>query len=230
MTIGKGVHPTIGTIVSVNVGEPREVEWAGRRVLTAIWKWPKDGRISVQRDNLAGDAQADLRVHGGPDKALYTYAAEDYRWWQDQLGVALGPATFGENLTTEGVDLTTSVVGELWSVGTTLLQVTQPRMPCFKLGIRMADAAFVQRFDEARRLGVYCSIQDEGHIGAGDSIVLVARPAHGMTAASIAEIQDTKQAGDLRRLRDIEDVPIGWRDWANRQLTRADGRAGTLEI
>jgi MOSC domain-containing protein YiiM len=213
---------TIGTLVSVNVGEPREVTWAGRKVVTGIWKSPRVGRVPVEGVNLVGDGQADLRVHGGPDKAVYAYASEDYRWWEDQLNTELTAGTFGENLTTDGVDLTTSVVGEVWSVGTTFLRVTQPRMPCFKLGIRMGDASFVETFDEARRYGVYFSIQREGDVGAGDPIVLASRPKHGLTAASIADIQVTQRPEDMRRLRELDDVPMVWRVWADRQLRRTD--------
>jgi MOSC domain len=114
MTIDDREAPSVGSVVSVNVGEPREVEWAGRRVRTAIWKTPTEGRVPVERDNLLGDAQADLRVHGGPDKAVYAYASEDYRWWEGQLGAPLDPGTFGENLTTEGVELDSAVIGEVW--------------------------------------------------------------------------------------------------------------------
>src|SRR4051794_29724295 len=106
----------LGTITSVNVGEPRIVEWHGRQVETAIWKAPVAGRIRVAGVNLAGDRQADLRVHGGPDKAVYAYAEEDYRWWSEQVGRALEPGTFGENLTMRGVDLAAAADGDRWQV------------------------------------------------------------------------------------------------------------------
>jgi MOSC domain-containing protein YiiM len=210
----------IGTVVSVNVGEPKEVTWAGRLVRTGIWKEPVSGRVRVRRDNLVGDGQADLRLHGGVDKAVYVYSIEDYRWWEHRLHRELGVATFGENLTSEGVDLAASVIGEEWAVGTSVLRVTQPRMPCFKLGIRMGNAGFVQTFDDARRYGVYLRIEREGDIGAGDRIVLMSRPTHGLTAASIADIQATREPKDLEKLRDIPDVPVVWKSWAIRQLGR----------
>ena len=161
----------LGTVTSVNVGEPRIVEWYGREVETAIWKAPVAGRIVVAGVNLAGDRQADLRVHGGPDKAVYAYAEEDYRWWSERLGHELGPGTFGENLTMRGVDLAAPVLGERWHVGSAVLEVRKPRQPCFKLGIRMGDAAFVKQFEAAGRLGRYFCIVGDGDIGAGDEVV-----------------------------------------------------------
>jgi MOSC domain-containing protein YiiM len=214
----------IGTVVSVNVGVPRPVEWAGREVVTSIWKTPTTGRVAVAGVNLAGDAQADRRVHGGPDKAVYAYALEDYEWWTGEVGAPIAPATFGENLTVSGIDLGRAVVGEVWSVGSTRLQIAQPRMPCFKLGIRMGDAGFVERFEQARRHGAYLRIVDEGDVGAGDDIDLVSRPSHGLTVASIAEIFESHEPRELRRLADIDDVPVSWREWAERQLERSARR------
>jgi len=128
-------------VVSVNVGRPRTVEWHGREVRSAIWKEPVAGRLRVEGVLVEGDAQADLRVHGGPTKSVYAYAVEDYRWWSEQVGEELGPGTFGDNLTIEGIDPVRTVIGERWAIGTAVLRVTEPRIPCFKLGIRMGDAA-----------------------------------------------------------------------------------------
>jgi MOSC domain-containing protein YiiM len=216
----RGATP-VGFVVSVNIGEPREVEWGGRRVRTAIWKWPTDRRVPVNHDNLAGDAQADLRVHGGPDKAVYAYSVEDYRWWEGRLGTGVDPGTFGENLTTEGMQLADAVIGEIWVVGTTRLQVAQTRQPCFKLGIRMGDAGFVREFDDARRFGVYLRIVEVGEVGVGDPIVVVSRPAHGLTARDFADTLDSDDPVQIRRLVEIDEVPDGTKVWALRQLDRA---------
>jgi MOSC domain-containing protein YiiM len=207
--------------VSVNVGRPRTVEWAGRAVTSAIWKEPVAGPIPVAGVNFAGDDQADRRVHGGPDKAVYAYAVEDYAWWRDELGEDVPYATFGENLTTEGIDLGACVIGTRWHVGTATLGVAQPRQPCFKLGMRMGDAAFVDRFEAARRPGAYLRIIDAGTIGAGDAIVVDAAPAHHFTVSDLNDVA-TRGASvdDLRRVASIADVPEGWRDWAGRQLER----------
>lgn len=185
----------LGRVVAVNVGRPRTVEWAGRRVRTAIWKHPVEGRVEVRGVSLAGDDQADRRVHGGPDKAVYAYATEDYRWWESELGRRLGPGTFGENLTTEGIDLQAALVGERWRVGTAVLEVCQPRMPCQKLGIRMGDARFVRRFDAAGRYGTYLRIVEEGDVGAGDQVVGLSRPAEGLTIGELGRRRSRRPDG-----------------------------------
>jgi MOSC domain-containing protein YiiM len=222
MTIGRREATHIGSVVSVNVGMPRDIEWAGRTVRTAIWKEPTDQRVPVEHDNLAGDRQADLRVHGGPDKAVYAYSAEDYRWWEERLGAPLDPGTFGENFTTVGLELDHAVIGEVWAIGTALLQVAQTRQPCFKLGIRMGDAGFVEEFDRARRFGVYLRIMEAGDVGVGDGISLVSRPTHGMTAANFADALDSHDARAIRRLLETAEVPEGIRVWARRQIDRAE--------
>lgn len=158
-------------VLSVNVGAIREVEWFNRVVRTAIWKDPVDGPVRVEGVQLVGDAQADLRVHGGDAKAVYAYASEDYAWWSEQRGgEPLGPGTFGENLTTVGIDLRDVIAGERWRIGDVLLEVTQRREPCFKLGIRMGTADFVAEFEEAGRYGTYLRIIEPGFVQAGDEI------------------------------------------------------------
>jgi MOSC domain-containing protein YiiM len=158
-------------ILSVNVGSPRDVRVGERVIRTAIWKEPVAGRVALRGVNLAGDDQADRSVHGGRDKAVYAYGAE------------LGPAAFGENLTTAGVDLSQARIGERWAVGSALLEVRQSRLPCFKLGLRMGDLGFVRAFAKAERPGAYLAIVREGEIGAGDTIEVVHRPDHGVTMA-----------------------------------------------
>ena len=129
--------PAPARLVSINVGRVRTVTLGERPVRTAIWKEAIDGPVRLRGVNLDGDDQADRAVHGGPDKAVYAYAAEDLAWWTGRLGREVGPGTFGENLTTRGVDLAGALVGERWSVGSAVLEVSQPRVPCYKLGIRM---------------------------------------------------------------------------------------------
>jgi MOSC domain-containing protein YiiM len=209
-----------GRVISVNVGTPRVVEWFGRRVTTAIWKQPVDGRVSLAGVNLDGDDQADRRVHGGDHMAVYAYAAEDYEWWSARLGVRLAPGTFGENLTLQGVDLHACAVGETWAIGTARLRVTQPRIPCFKLGIRMGDADFVDRFAAARRFGAYFAIEGAGTIGAGDAARRVARPDHVLTIAEVIAAYEDGDVELLRRLADHDLVPESWRHYAQRALQR----------
>jgi MOSC domain-containing protein YiiM len=170
-------------VLEVNVGRPRPVATGRRTVQTAIWKTPVQGRVAVRGVNLDGDDQADRSVHGGPDKAIYTYAVEEVRAWEAELGRKLGPSAFGENLTTEGIDVSGALVGERWRIGTTLLEVVQPRLPCFKLGLRTGDPSFVRRFAQASRPGAYLRIIVEGELGAGDIIEVDVEslPDHGVT-------------------------------------------------
>jgi len=216
---------TTPRVISVNVGTPRTVTWAGRRVRSAIWKSPVAGRTRVEGVNLAGDDQADRRVHGGHDKAVYAYASEDYAWWSSELGTEVGPGAFGDNLTTEGIDLRTEVVGRRWHVGSAVLEIAQPREPCYKLGMRMGDAAFVDRFDERARYGAYLRIVTAGEVGAGDEIVTDPPPAHGLTLAELGSVERDAPRSLLERVAAIDDVPQGWRDWARRRLDRRN-RAG----
>jgi MOSC domain-containing protein YiiM len=154
--------------------------------MSAIFKAPVEGRVRVEGVNVAGDEQADRRVHGGPDKAVYAYASEDTAFWEGELGRELGPGAFGENLTTEGVDVSGAVVGERWRIGTVELEVCQPRLPCAKLGIRLGDPKMVRRFGEARRPGAYLRIVTEGELGAGDEVELISRPEHGVTVRDVS--------------------------------------------
>jgi MOSC domain-containing protein YiiM len=212
---------TIGGVVSVNVGRPRQVEWHDRIVTTSIWKHPVSGRHRVEGVNIDGDDQADRRVHGGPTKAVYAYATADYEWWQDQLDRPMEPGTFGDNLTIDGVDPAAAVVGEEWRIGTATFRVTEPRIPCFKLGLRMGDAAFVDRFADAGRPGTYLAIDGEGEIGAGDSIDLIGRPTHGLT---VGMVERAYHGYDelLPRLLDVEELSESWRHWASKAIGRAD--------
>ncbi|TPG66620.1 MOSC domain-containing protein [Hymenobacter nivis] len=159
-------------LLSVNVGLPQDVEWRGQTVRTSIFKRPAAGPVAVLAEHLAGDGQADLRVHGGPDKAVYAYPHEHYAYWQQHLPAELlVPGAFGENLTTSGLLESDVPVGALYRVGTAVLMAVQPRRPCAKLGIRLNDPGMVRRFEEARRSGVYFRIIQEGIIQAGDALM-----------------------------------------------------------
>lgn len=209
----------IGTLVSVNVGAPRSVEWQGRRVRTAIWKYPVAGPVEVRGVNVAGDDQADRRVHGGTHKAVYAYGAEDYAWWSDNLGIEVGPGWLGDNLTVEGFDLGRAWVGERWRIGTCTLEVSEPRMPCFKLGIRMGTADFVELFGVAGRLGAYLRIVEEGTVVAGDDIVRVARPPVELTVAELAESRGNDDTALLERVARHPAVSPSWANAARRALS-----------
>jgi MOSC domain-containing protein YiiM len=177
----------VARLLSVNVGTPKQIAVRrGRPLMSSIGKQPVEGRVRVEGVNVAGDQQADRRVHGGPDKAVYVYAREDAARWEEQLGRVLPPGMFGENLTTEGVDVSGAVIGERWRIGTVELEVAQPRLPCAKLGTRFGDLTMVKRFAEASRPGGYCRIVTEGELGAGDEIELLSRPEHGITLAFVS--------------------------------------------
>lgn len=203
---------TAARVLSVNVGAVREVLWRDEVVSTAIWKRPVSGRIALRGVNLDGDDQADRTVHGGPDKAVYAYAREDYDAWRDRHGIITEPGLFGENLTVEGLDLRRAVIGERWTVGSTLLEVAQPRLPCFKLGIRMDDARFPKRFQAEGRMGAYLRIVREGDVAAGDAIAVVERPGHGVTLGDmVGALHDRSKAEALAR---VPGLPGFWRRFA----------------
>ncbi|MGD8395685.1 MAG: MOSC domain-containing protein, partial [Candidatus Eiseniibacteriota bacterium] len=155
------------------MGTPREVTWRGRTVRTSIWKGAVAGRVRTAGDHLAGDGQADRSVHGGHDKAVYAYPSEHYPCWQRELGGgALPHGVFGENLTTAGLVEQDLRPGDRLRIGSTVLTVTQPRLPCYKLGIRFGRPDMVKRFHASRRSGFYLSITTAGELGAGDAIVV----------------------------------------------------------
>jgi MOSC domain-containing protein YiiM len=208
---------TAPVVRSINVGEPRQVEWRGLSVTTAIWKEPVTGPIRVEGVNVVGDDQADRQVHGGADKAVYAYAVEDYDWWSAQVGL-LGPGTFGENLTTAHIDLTAAFIGDRWHVGTAMLEVSQPRTPCFKLGIRMGDDTFTRRFALAGRPGAYLRIVQPGLIEAGDQIRI--EPASNPSISVGALASGSLTTDELRAVSADERVPDGWRRTVDRELAR----------
>ena len=210
-----------GRIVSVNVGLPREVAWKGQTVRTSIFKEPVEGPVPIRRLNLDGDRQSDLTVHGGPSKAVYVYPAEHYSAWRAELGRALPWGMFGENLTVEGLPLEGELsVGDRLRVGTAELVVTEPRLPCYKLGIRFGDDAFVGRFLESGRTGYYLAVEREGEVEAGSAVELLARHP---SAVPVAEITRVFAGGSLDldavgRLAALEPLPEAWRGWFRKQL------------
>ena len=207
-----------GVVVSVNVGTPREVGYRGNRVRTAIWKDPVAGRVKVAGHKVAGDEQGYPEAHGGPDKAVYAYAAEDYELWSSELALELAPGTFGENLTLRGIDVSNALVGERWRVGGTLLEVAQPRTPCFKLGIRMGSQRFPTRFAAAGRPGAYLRILEEGEIAAGDPVEVVHRPGHDLSVAEVSRIYHDDHAA-AGRLLQVPELAGTWRPWAEKFAT-----------
>ena len=203
-------------VVSVQVGLPREVRSRGTTVSTGIFKEPVKGPVRVSGVNLAGDGQADLSVHGGPDKAVYVYPVEHYPYWRELLGRDLGWGAFGENLTVEGVPLEDELcIGDRLRIGTAQLTVVQPRLPCFKLGIRFDDPLMVRRFFEARRTGYYLRIDEGGYLTAGDEVEFVSRDPAGVPVAEITRLftDDEDDVEAVRRLLTVDSLPWVWRSY-----------------
>jgi MOSC domain-containing protein YiiM len=211
-------------LVSVNAGLPREVVSRGHTVVTSIWKRPVSGRVRVGRLNVAGDQQSDLTVHGGPEKAVYAYPSEHYEYWRHELpDTELPWGAFGENFTTEGLVEHTVSIGDRLRVGTAELAVTQPRMPCFKLGIRFSRDDMVKRFLQSGRSGFYLAVVSEGEVGPGDSIEVTLQ-AHGVTVADIVALYSTDAHNEalLRRAVEVESLPEPWRSHFRERLWKAD--------
>jgi MOSC domain-containing protein YiiM len=203
----------MGRLVSVNVGLPAPIGMhRGKAVLSGHVKAPVEGPVRVEGVNLVGDGQADLRVHGGPDKAVYAYAEEDTAWWAGELGRDLGPGAFGENLTVRGVDCSHAVIGERWRIGDVLLEVCQPRLPCFKLGLVHEDAKMLKRFAQASRPGAYLRIVTEGSLAAGAEIDVIDRPSHGVTIRLVSDAMLLDE-DLLPRTLAAPQLAAGLRDW-----------------
>jgi MOSC domain-containing protein YiiM len=212
-----------GRVISVNVGGPREFEYHGRPARSAIWKTPATGRITARGVNLAGDDQADREAHGGFDKAVYAYSTEDARWFEKETGRTLPDGAFGENLTTEGIDVNDAAIGERWEIGSAVFEVSEPRMPCWRLGVRMNDDLFVRRFTQALRPGSYLRIIVEGDIGAGDEIRVVEKPKTGLTVRDVFRIyvRDRREAEQLLAVPKLSDA---WKSWAAEYLRENEHR------
>jgi MOSC domain-containing protein YiiM len=212
-------------VVSLNVGLPREVEWHGRTVLTSIFKAPVDRRLRVTTLNFEGDEQSDLSVHGGVDKAVYVYPSEHYESWHGELTQADLPwGVFGENLTTEGLLEADVRIGDRFRVGSAEFVATQPRMPCYKLGIRFGRPDIVKRFLQSGRTGFYFAMTLEGEVGAGDPIELIARADEGLTVADVVNLYtvDAENQELLRRATRSSILPEGWRDYFRKRLWDPD--------
>jgi MOSC domain-containing protein YiiM len=207
-------------VESVNVGMPREVEWKGRKVQTGIFKSPVAAKLAVRRLNIDGDGQADLSVHGGPDKAIYAYPSEHFGPWSERLGRQLAPGMFGENLTTAGLLEDAVHIGDEFRVGTARLVITQPRMPCYKLGLRFNDPGMVRTFLQAGKPGIYFRVLEEGVVGPGDRIERIAEVGSRITVTEMFRlVLDQDAAPDaLRRLLGVPALAAVWRQELEERL------------
>jgi MOSC domain-containing protein YiiM len=201
-------------LISVNVGQPREVVFRGRTVRTSIWKAPMPGRVRAAGVNLEGDRQSDLSVHGGPDKAVYVYPSEHYPFWREQYPeMELGWGSFGENFSIEGLLESETRVGDWLRIGAAEFLVTQPRLPCFKLGIRFNRPTMEKRFLQSRRTGFYAGIVREGEVGAGDEITFAERPEDSLTILELVDLYVDPLADEaqLRRALAMPALSTAWK-------------------
>jgi MOSC domain-containing protein YiiM len=208
-------------LLSINTGLPQEVEWRGQMVLTSIFKSPVAGMVHVARLNIEGDQQSDVSVHGGRDKAVYAYPSEHYAFWRKDLREADLPwGAFGENLTTEGLLETELCIGDRLRAGSAEFIVTQPRVPCFKLGIRFGRADMVKRFQRSGRSGFYLAVLQEGDVAPGDALEFMARDPRAVSVADVATLymQDSPDRDLLRRASEVPALPEGWRQRFRSQL------------
>jgi len=214
-------------LLSIQVGRPRDVAWRGKAVRTSIFKSPVTGAVQVQRLNLVGDEQADLSVHGGVDKAVYAYPSEHYAYWRDQLPeVELPWGVFGENLTTQGLREDDLQIGDRLTIGTAEFVVTQPRQPCFKLGIRFGRADMVKRFQRSGRTGFYLAVIREGTISPGEPIWVLPEGRTALTVADIARLYTADEADQerLRQASELTALPEEWRQYFRNRLWDPDTR------
>ena len=210
-------------ILSLNVGLSREVKWDGKIITTGIFKNPVEGRIMLRTLNLDGDQQADLTVHGGVTKAVYAYPSEHYGYWRTELpGVDLPWGMFGENFTTEGLAESAVYIGDKFRIGDAEVLITEPRMPCYKMGIKFGRPDIIKRFLASRRTGFYFAVVREGMVGAGDAMELIGREQQDISVADITRLYafEKDDVKSLRRALEVESLPESWKGYFRHQLEK----------
>jgi MOSC domain-containing protein YiiM len=211
-------------LLSVNVGLPREIEWQGRLVRTSIFKSPVSGKVRVTQLNLDGDKQSDLSVHGGVHKAVYAYPSEHYEFWRKEIpGMDLPWGVFGENFTISGL-FEDIHIGDRIAVGSAEFMVTQPRMPCYKLGIRFRRPQIIKEFLESGRTGFYLAVLTEGTVSAGEAIEVLSRDENGVTVTQIVDLykSDASNQELLRKASEIPALPPSWKEHFRKRLWDPD--------
>jgi MOSC domain-containing protein YiiM len=214
------------TIISLNVGMPREVLWHGRSVTTGIFKEPVAGRVALRKLNLDGDRQADLTVHGGEYKAVYCYPVEHYSYWKTELpGRELPMGMFGENFTVHGLLEEEVHVGDRYSLGGAEVVVTQPRLPCYKLGVRFGSDDMVKRFLASGRSGFYLAVTRAGEVGVGDALTAISQDANAVPVSEITRLYvlkrwGTEELASLRRALQIAALPEDWKEYFRERMQK----------
>ena len=212
-------------IVSLNVGRPRLVLRNDEPVSTGIFKEPVSGRVMLRTLNLDGDRQADLTVHGGPEKAVYVYPSEHYPFWKSELpDMDLPWGMFGENFTSEGLNETETHIGDKFRIGSAEVMVTQPRMPCYKLGIRFGRTDIIKRFLVSERSGFYLSVLKEGEVGVGDEFQLIEKNASGVRVIDVTRLYSSEKdnADLMQRAIATAALPESWREYFQRRIENLD--------
>lgn len=213
-------------VVSVNVGLPKQVSYGKRQVVTSIFKEPIEGRIKVTTLNLDGDAQADLSVHGGLDKAIYSYSEEHYKYWKEVYPTIVMPfGMFGENLTTQGLNEDTVNIGDQYQIGSSRLVVTQPRMPCYKLGIKFGRMDILEKFINSQRPGIYYKVLQEGDLGTGDNIMLLHKDKNNVTINDIVSLyinnrHDKENISKMKKATKLKSLPESWKTYFGQKISR----------
>jgi len=213
-------------LISLNVGLPRVVEWNGEPVTTGIFKEPVQGPLMLRALNLDGDRQADLSVHGGVSKAVYSYPAEHYEFWKKELPeMRLPYGMFGENFTTEGLSEDAVNVGDRFRIGEAELMATEPRLPCYKLGIKFGRSDIIRKFLQSRRTGFYFAVLKEGKVKAGDELELISRDANNITVSDITRLYafEKDDLATLRRAVKLEALSESWRGYFEHQIQKLTG-------
>ena len=212
-------------ILSINVSLPEEIDFEGQKVTTGIFKEPIEGRIMLRTLNLDGDKQADLTVHGGPDKAVYAYPIEHYEFWHKVYpDMEMPNGMFGENFTIEGLMESEVSVGDAFEIGSSKVIATQPRMPCYKLGVKFGRMDVLKKFLASGRSGIYFKVLKEGQVGAGDSIVRIKNDTNRVGIGDIVRLyaSDREDINTMRRAVKVEALPEGWRDYFLEQIRRVE--------
>jgi len=210
-------------LVSIAVGLPKEVEWEGKKIRTSIFKSPITGPAQVRRLNIDGDQQSDLTVHGGPDKAVYAYPSEHYPFWRANFpALEFNWGMLGENFTIEGLDERTTHIGDRFAVGSAEFVVAQPRMPCYKLGIRLGDPRAIKILLQSRRSGFYFAVAGEGVVTAGDPIRLIERDERGISVTDIVDLYaGASESPDLlNEAINLPSLPASWRDYFRKRISQ----------
>jgi MOSC domain-containing protein YiiM len=220
-------------ILSVNVSFPKEVDFEGQKVTTGIFKEPIEGRVELRTLNLDGDKQADLTVHGGPDKAVYAYPTEHFEFWRKVYpNIEMPNGMFGENFTTEGLMEAEVNVGDVFKIGSSKVIATQPRMPCYKLGVKFGRMDVLKKFLASDRSGIYFKVLEEGEVGAGDSIIQIKKDTNRVGISDIVRLyaSDREDIKTMRHAVKVEALPEGWRHYFLEQIKRVEKKLGQNQM